>query len=80
MNQWNWRSFGYGAIGAAAPEIIRFAKTFELLLAHPYLIVISIAFVVIGGVFATAWGEEHPLKCIYLGATFPIWVSAWSHG
>jgi len=40
-------------------------------------ILISLAFVCFGGVFASAWGEDHPIKCIYNGATFPLLLSAW---
>jgi hypothetical protein len=80
-HKWSWSRFLYGAVGASAPEIYRITRTADLSLvnAHPYLIAMSIAFVLIGGVFASAWGDEWPLKSIYVGATFPIWVSAWTH-
>src|SRR5712691_2400483 len=37
-----------------------------------FRILISLAFVAMGGVFASAWGDNYPIKCIYNGATFPI--------
>jgi len=36
-------------------------------------------FVLLGGVFADAWEDDHAIKCLYIGATFPVWLSAWAH-
>jgi hypothetical protein len=71
----------YGVLGAAAPEVYRITRTADVSLvhAHPYLIVMTVAFVLFGGVFASAWDDDNPLKCLYVGATFPIWLSAWAH-
>jgi hypothetical protein len=71
----------YGALGALAPEVVRIYRTSDLSLLHssPFLICFSIAFVLLGGVFADAWEDDHVIKCLYIGATFPIWLSAWAH-
>ena len=68
-------------LGALAPEVVRIYKTSDLTLLHssPFLIVVSIVFVLFGGVFADAWEDDHAIKCLYIGATFPIWLSAWGH-
>jgi len=41
-----------------------------------YLIV-SLVFVVFGGLFAVAWNDDNPIKCLYVGVSFPIIISAW---
>jgi hypothetical protein len=80
-HRWSSQRFVYGAVGALAPEIVRIQKASDLSLLHasPYLVVVSIVFVLLGGVFADAWEDNHAIKCIYIGATFPIWLSAWAH-
>lgn len=80
-HKWSFNRFAYGALGALAPEVVRIRQASDLSLIHssPYLIVISIVFVLLGGVFADAWEEAHPIKCLYIGATFPIWLTAWAH-
>jgi len=67
-----------------APEIVRLFKAYkehELVFSsfHDLAIggVISLAFIFLGGVFASAWGDDYPIKCIYNGATFPLLLSAW---
>jgi hypothetical protein len=71
----------YGVLGAMAPEAYRITRTADVSLvhAHPYLIFMTIVFLLFGGVFASAWDDNNPLKCLYVGATFPIWLSAWAH-
>jgi len=44
-----------------------------------FYVAVSIAFVGLGGVFAMAWKEDHPIKCLYIGATFPLVLSGWVH-
>jgi hypothetical protein len=44
-------------------------------LSFGYLLV-SVWFVTFGGIFATAWGENSARKCLYIGLTFPVMVSA----
>jgi hypothetical protein len=81
---WSWRRFWYGTAGAAAPEVVRLFKllkeqhaafTFHDLTLG--MVLISLAFVTLGGVFASAWGDDHPIKCMYNGATFPVLLNAW---
>ena len=71
----------YGVLGALSVEACRVIRKADVSIihAHPYVIVMSIVWVLIGGVFASAWEDEHPLKCLYIGATFPIWLSTWTH-
>ena len=84
-NYWSWHRFWYGTVGAAAPEIIRLFKAYKeheltFSLASPDLILgvaVSTAFIGLGGVFASARGDDYPIKCIYNGATFPLLLSAW---
>jgi hypothetical protein len=83
--EWSWHRFWYGCVGAAAPEIVRLLKAYKEQQASVFpasdwslgLILVSVAFVGLGGVFASAWGDDYPIKCIYNGATFPLLLSAW---
>ena len=45
----------------------------------PYLIAVSIVVVLLGGVFADAWEDNHAIQGLYIGATFPVCLSAQSH-
>jgi hypothetical protein len=81
---WSWHRFFYGCIGAIAPEIARLFKAYKehqvAFSAHDVslgLVLVSVGFVFLGGVFASAWGDNYPIKCIYNGATFPLLLSAW---
>jgi hypothetical protein len=71
----------YGVCGALAVEAYRVTREHDVSMvhSHPYVIVMSIVWIIIGGVFASAWEDDHPLKCLYIGSTFPIWLSAWTH-
>jgi hypothetical protein len=66
--------------GAGAVEALRIYRiaTMDPNLFHWPYIFLSLAFALGGGVFAVAWDEEHPMKAMYLGATFSIWLSAWA--
>ena len=44
-----------------------------------YLIAVSVVFVLLGGVFADAWEDNHAIQGLYIGATFPVCLSAQSH-
>jgi len=79
--RWSWHRFAYGVIGAAAPEIIRIYKSADLSLvnAHPYMKIMAVLFVLLGGIFADAWQDEHRVKWLYLGASFQVWFAAWAH-
>jgi hypothetical protein len=71
-------SFLYGMIGSAVVEALRIYKiaTLHPALFHwPYFL-ISIAFIFAGGMFTAVWAEDQPIKAFYIGATFPIWLSA----
>jgi hypothetical protein len=81
LNDWSWHRFWYGVIGAAAPEVVRIIKLGvggDIALS-PFLVLVSAVFLFLGGALASAWKEEDPIKCIYMGATFPLWFSAWAH-
>ncbi len=80
-HKWSWPRFGWGVVGAAAPEIYRIVRTSDVSLknADHFLIVMSILYLFIGGAFAVAWEDNWPLKSIYVGSTFPIWISTWTH-
>ena len=81
LKDWDWHRFWYGVIGAAAPEIVRVIKlgTMGDIHLNTFVVLISAAFLFLGGALASAWKEEDPIKCIYMGATFPLWFSAWAH-
>jgi hypothetical protein len=82
QHSFSWHRFRYGCIGALAPEICRLVKVLPVQAQyHPssLFVLISLAFVVLGGIFASAWEDDKPLKCIYMGSTFPIWISAFTH-
>jgi hypothetical protein len=57
------------------------ASDLSLISSSPYRIAGSIVFVLLGGLFTDAWEDIHSSynKCLYIGATFPVWLSAWSH-
>jgi len=78
------RRFLWGSVGAAAPEVIRLYKAFASdvgqLPSLPHFssvyLLVSLAFIVFGGLFACAWGDNHPMRCIYVGLSFPLIVSS----
>jgi len=83
---WSWKRFAYGTLGALAPEGIRLHNAYPLLnpaagTLIPHLtagyVSFSLLFIFIGGAFASAWGDNNPVKCLYVGATFPVILSAW---
>lgn len=79
---WSWPRFRWGCIGAASPEMYRIFKilshgdTFQW---HLLYVLYFFAIIGLGGAFAVAWEDDRPIKCIYIGATFPLWLSAWAH-
>ena len=81
LTQVEVQRFAYGAVGALAPEVVRIYNASDLSLIHssPYLIAVSIVVVLLGGVFADAWEDNHAIQCLYIGATFPVCLSAQSH-
>jgi hypothetical protein len=61
--------------------VVRIYNASDLSLIHssPYLIAVSIVVVLLGGVFADAWEDNHAIQGLYIGATFPVCLSAQSH-
>lgn len=73
--------FIYGALGAASPEIIRWSKVahdsaVQMPSSWSIYALATLAFIVAGGVFASLWQDDSPIKCFYFGVTFPVFVSA----
>jgi hypothetical protein len=73
---------GYGSVGAIAPELIRWTKialhpaATDLPTYWPLYVSVFAAFIVANGVFAASWRDHSPIKCIYLGATFPAFITS----
>jgi len=79
---WSWWRFTWGAVGAAAPELLRLynivtGRTREPLNFRRSYFLISPAFLVMGGFFSVAWGEDPPFKCIWVGLSLPVIISAY---
>ena len=78
---WSWWRFAWGAVGAAAPEVVRLFKIVSdpagsaPRISRPYF-PISLVFIALGGAFAVAWGENNPLKCLWVGVSLPVIVSS----
>jgi len=47
------------------------ASDLSLIPSSLYLIAVSIVFVLLGGVFADAWEDNHAMKCLYIGTNLP---------
>jgi hypothetical protein len=73
------RKFLFGAAGAATTELLRVYKVSVLGLGpvHPSLwyLLISGAFVVLGGCAAIVWDDDHALRSYYFGMTFPLMIA-----
>lgn len=75
-----WARFGYGVAGSVGLELVRWVEILRgpidptLLANLPYFLPVFAGLVVASGVFAAAWGDDHPVKCIYFGATFPAFM------
>ena len=83
---WSWWRFWWGALGAAAPEIVRLyqivtkrvteqGRLTPLKFSRTYFIV-SPLFFVVGGAVASGWGDNNAMKCFYLGVSLPFVVSS----
>lgn len=77
--QWNWLIFGLGAVGGAAPEIIRLyalKNTPNQFTWSTFYLIVSLLFVGLAGLVAvilptvTLWGA------FYAGVAMPVIVSA----
>lgn len=73
--------FGYGVAGAVGLELVRWADILRgpaidagMLVNLPYFVPVFAGLVIVSGVFAAAWSDDHPVKCIYFGATFPAFM------
>lgn len=87
--------FFYGLFGSGLVEAIRALRIMGALAASsnseqshsvpnlnyhdPVIIVIVLFLIIGGGVFAMSWREDHGWKCMYLGATVTLYMSAWAH-
>jgi hypothetical protein len=77
-----WQRLGYGALGAVAPEIIRWYKIAlrpaESDLPSIWMLYLGImgAYVILGALFATMWRDDNRFKLFYLGASVAPMVSA----
>ena len=79
---WSWWRFGWGAAGAIMPEVIRQYRLAQDKasvsdFSHRYIFA-SVAFVAAAGAVAVAWNDDNPLKCLYVGVSFPVIISAWA--
>jgi len=82
---WSWWRFGWGAIGAVAPEVVKLynfvtattlnAEPLKLRLPKSY-IPVSLTFIAVGGAVAVAFGENSALKCMWVGVSLPAIVSS----
>lgn len=75
-----WSRYGWGAGGALAHEILRLYKIEHLDLSKIPVsyYVISLALILVGGVFAASWEDNKSWKCFYLGVSLPLWLALWS--
>lgn len=78
-----WR-FAWGVVGASAPEVLRLYKIVTGRTAEPLPIfgrayfLISVVFLALGGALAVAWGENNPVKCVWIGASLPVIISTFA--
>jgi hypothetical protein len=80
--RWSWSTFGYGAVGALAPEIIRLhnivtgVSSGTIKVFDPLYLLVSLVFVVLGGIVAVAWGERTAFKSFGVGVALPVIISS----
>jgi hypothetical protein len=76
------RRFLYGAVGAIAPEVVRWVKIAQTQtqFAFPtdwrFYVAIFVVFALIAGLYTTLWRDNSPIKCFMLGASFPAFVAS----
>jgi len=76
----NTSLFGWGCLGAVAPEVLRFFKLAAAgqpmpTLDWPLYWALLIVFVLVSGAFTVAWKAETPFKAIWVGASVPTLVT-----
>jgi hypothetical protein len=82
--EWSWWRFLLGAVGATAPELVRLYKVVtgqsqgKLPPMGPADFGISGLFMALGGLLAVVWGENHALKCLWVGVSLPIIISSFA--
>ena len=80
--EWSWWRFLFGALGAAVPEVVRLYKIVTGqtagLLPHfgPHYVALSVMLIGLGGVLAVVWGDDNPLKCLWVGVSVPVIISS----
>jgi hypothetical protein len=80
--EWSWWRFLFGALGATTPEVLRLYKlitrqTTEMLPSFSLAYFgISAIFMGLGGLLAVVWGENNPLKCLWIGVSLPVIISS----
>jgi hypothetical protein len=75
---WNWFYFGFGALGAIAPEVARLYKLAtdkEQFTWSWFYVIISLIFAAIGGVIAVILPAMNFLSAIYAGAAWPALIT-----
>jgi hypothetical protein len=75
----------WGAVCAAAPEIVRLFKQVSrtppgIATFSWWYLIVSAMFIALGGYFAMAWNDNVAVKCIGIGASLPLIVSAFAYG
>lgn len=78
----NWKICLAGCVGAAAPEIVRIYKIVTAgdvaILPNfgPSYFLISILFILLGGIVAIVLDSPHPANAFFVGVTLPIIISS----
>ncbi|MBV9269950.1 MAG: hypothetical protein JO165_02570 [Candidatus Eremiobacteraeota bacterium] len=76
--QWNWLYFGLGAVGGAAPEIVRLyalRTTPEKFQWSAFYLIISLFFVALAGLVAVILPSVTPWGAFYAGIALPVIVT-----
>lgn len=86
---WSWWRFVWGLVGTSALEILRLrniiiassskrsSRSSRSRFGRDYYI-ISVLFVALGGAVAVAWGENNPIKCIWVGVSLPAIITSFA--
>src|SRR5919198_5558449 len=80
--EWSWWRFLFGVLGATAPEAVRLYRIVtgqtagSLPRFSPPYFGISVLCMGLGGVLAVVWGDNHPLKCLWVCVSVPVIISS----